>query len=293
MEMSSKTELLRKLEQIQSLPTLPAIVSKLNQALEDTNVNANDIGRIINDDPSMMAKILKTVNSAMFALPNPVSSISQATSLLGFRAIKNIAMTTSVFATFDMDEQKTRFNRKEFWRNSIMVGIAMNVLYDYVRTNIKSTYTKDVLHLAGLVHGIGIIIFEQFFHVKFTFAMILAKKDKISLLEAENTSLGAGHCEIGAWLGKKWNLPPDVVEAIRWHCQPESCDPQFRDIVNICHTAKYICTLKKLGDYGDAVPVFKPQVWKELGLNLQDITDILDEVLEKSKESETLLALAK
>jgi HD-like signal output (HDOD) protein len=242
-----------------------------------------------------MSKILKIVNSAMYALPNPVASMSQATALLGFTAIKNIATTTSVFSTFDMDggDKRSRFNRQEFWKHSIVVGIAMNVLYDYVRTNIKSIIASDILHLAGLTHGIGIIIFEQFFHVKFTFALILAQKEKVSLLEAERNSLGADHCEIGAWLGRKWNLPPEVIEAIRWHSQPELAHPDFRDIVNLCHTAKYICTLKKLGDYGDSVAVFKPEVWKALGLTLQDISDILDEVLERAKDSEALLALAK
>jgi HD-like signal output (HDOD) protein len=168
----------------------------------------------------------------------------------------------------------------------------MNVIYDYVRTNIKNIYTSDILHLAGLVHGIGIIIFEQFFHVKFTFAMICAQKNKTSLLEAERNSMGADHCEIGAWLGKKWSLPVEVIEAIRWHQEPENAPAEYSDIINLCHTAKYICSLKKLGNYGEPVPPFKSNVWKELGLNMNDISDILDEIIEKSGDSETLLALA-
>lgn len=288
-----KSEILRKIEQIQTLPTLPAIVGQLNSALDNPNVNAEQIGKIINDDPSIMAKVLKIVNSAMYSLPNKVSSVSQATSLLGFRAIKNVALATSVFSTFEIGEQKTRFNREEFWKHSITVGIAMNVLYDYTRVNIKSIQSNDVLHLAGLVHGIGIVIFEQFFHVKFTFAMIMAQNEKISLAEAERATLGADHCEVGAWLGKKWNLPDPVIAAIRWHGEPESAPAEFADIVNLCHTAKYICTLKKLGDYGDTVPVFKGQVWKSLGLTMDEIGDIIDEINIKAKDSDTLLALAK
>lgn len=288
-----KTEILRKLEEIQSLPTLPQIVTTLNKALDNPNVNAEHIGRILNDDPAMMTKILKVVNSAVYALPNKVSSISQATSLLGFKSIKNIALATSVFSTFEISSEQTRFNREEFWRHSISVGIAMNVIYDYVRVNIKSIYSSDVLHLAGLVHGIGIIIFEQFFHVKFVFAMIMAEREKISLLDAEEKTLGADHAQVGAWLGKKWNLPEHVIAAIRWHSDPEKAPAEFTDIVNICHTAKYICTLKKIGDYGDTVPVFKGQVWKSLGLTMDEIGDIIDEIRKRSEDSETLLALAK
>lgn len=288
-----KTEILRKLEAIQSLPTLPQIVTTLSKALDNPNVNAEHIGRILSDDPAMMAKILKVVNSAVYALPNKVSSISQATSLLGFKSIKNIALATSVFSTFEIGQEQTRFNREEFWRHSISVGIAMNVIYDYVRVNIKSIYSSDVLHLAGLVHGIGIIIFEQFFHVKFVFAVIMAEREKISLLEAEEKTLGADHAQVGAWLGKKWNLPDPVIAGIRWHSDPEKAPAEFTDIVNICHTAKYICTLKKIGDYGDTVPVFKGQVWKSLGLTMDEIGDIIDEIKKRSEDSETLLALAR
>ena len=290
--MSAKTELLRKIEEIESLPTLPAVVTKLSRALEDPDVNAEYIGKIIYDDPAMTAKILKVVNSSLYGLSQPVASISQAAALMGFKSVKNIALTASVFSTFDMEAQ-SRFNRKEFWKHSIIVGIAMNVLYDYVKKNIKSTYTSDILHLAGLVHGIGIIVFEQYFHVKFTFSMIFAAKENIQLSAAERNTLGADHCEIGAWLGSKWKLPPEVVAAIRWHEEPENAPAEFADLVNLCHTAKYICTLKKLGDYGDSVTSFKSEVWKALGLTMQEIGDIIDEILKRAEESETFIAIAK
>ncbi len=156
--MDKRSEILKKIEEIQKLPTLPAVIGKLNAALENPNVNALQVGKIINDDPSIMSKILKTVNSAIYSLPNPVTSIAQATSLLGFRTIKNIAMATSVFTTFKTDEKNGRFNREEFWKHSIMVGIGMNVLYKFLKANLKKSYDADTLHLAGLVHGIGIII---------------------------------------------------------------------------------------------------------------------------------------
>jgi HD-like signal output (HDOD) protein len=287
-----KTEILRRIEEIRNLPTLPTVIGKLNSALENPHVNAEHIGKIINDDPSIMAKILRAVNSSMYSLPNKVTSISQATALLGFKTIKNIAVTTSVFSTFDPSETG-RFNREEFWKHSIIVGIAMNVLYEYTRTNLKQILSPDILHLAGLTHGIGIILFEQFFHVKFTFAMVMAQKDKKQLTDAEREMLGADHCEVGAWLAKKWNMPDDVIAAIRWHNEPEMVPENFAGITYLCHTAKYICTLNKLGDYGDNVPVFKGQVWKALGLTMDEIGDIMEKIRERSKDSEVLMAIAK
>jgi len=287
-----KAVIFNKIEQIQNLPTLPAVIGKLNSAINDPNVNAEQISRIIQDDPAMMARILRVVNSAFYGISQPVSSISQAVSLLGFIAVKNIATTTAAFSAFDIKEQ-TDFNREEFWKHSICVGIATNVLYTYVKDHIGHRISYDVLHLAGLVHGIGIIIFEQYFHIKFMVALLLSQKENIPLVKAEEEALGTDHCEVGAWLGKKWNMPPDVVECIRWHHDPEKADAKFRPLVNLCHTAKYICTLEKLGDYGDSGPTFKQTVWREMGLSVKDIPEIVDKIKQESIKSEILLAIAK
>ena len=53
----------------------------------------------------------------------------------------------------------------EFWKHSISVGIAMNVLYEKVENPPK--ISKDILHLSGLMHGIGILTLVQYFFIKF------------------------------------------------------------------------------------------------------------------------------
>lgn len=287
-----KSAIFNKIEQIQNLPTLSVVIQKLNTALEDPNMSTEQISAIIQDDPAMMARILRVVNSAFFGISRPVASISQAVALLGFIAVKNIATTTSAFSTFDIKEQ-TDFDREEFWRHSICVGIATNVLYDYVKGNLQHRMSSDLLHLAGLVHGIGIIIFEQYFHIKFMVSLLLSQKENLPLIQTEIEALGANHCEVGAWLGKRWNLPPEVVECIRWHHDPEQSDPKYKDLVNLVHTANYICTLERLGDYGDSSPTFKQSVWREMGLSVKDIPEIVDKIKEESVKSEILLAIAK
>jgi hypothetical protein len=63
--------------------------------------------------------------------------------------------------------------------------------------------------------------------------------------------------------------------------------------VNICHTAKYICTLERLGEYGDQIPTFNASVWRELGLTVKDIPEIVDRIKDESAKSEILLAIVK
>lgn len=286
----SRDAVVNKLARIHNLPTLPPIIEKLGKAVNNPDADAGMIARIIEDDPSMMARVLKVVNSAFYGLAEPIHSVQRAIAQMGLVAVNNIAMSTSVFSTFSKKGQ-TDFNREAFWRHSICAGIAANIIYEKAGPKLKHVIQKDVLHLAGLIHDIGKIIFEQFFHNEFINAIEVSKEKQISLHLAEIEVLGVDHAEIGAWLAGKWKLSPQLTETIRYHHEPSMADDANKDLTNICHIANYICNLQKIGDSGDAAsPVFTHSAWKDLGLGIQDIAGVVDQVNEEAKTSETLLA---
>lgn len=285
-----KAATFEKLEKIHNLPTLPQVITRLSAAVKDPNSDARRVAKIIEDDPSMMARILKVVNSAFYGAAEPVNSVQDAVARMGFVAVNNIALSTSVFSTFGKKGQ-TDFNREEFWRHSISVGIAANVLYARSRKNLSGRYQKDLLHLCGLLHDIGKIVLEQFMHDEFIASIQASQTRNIPLYQAEVEVMGLDHTEIGDWLAKKWNLSDTVAAVTRWHHDPAKGPREIVDLLNICHIANYICNLEKLGNGGDCIaPTFLHSVWKQLGLAVQDIADIVDEVKEESKQSEILLA---
>lgn len=288
--MDRAKEIFETLDKVQNLPTLPIVIEKLRAAIRDPSSDANRIARIIEDDPSMMARILKVVNSVLYGGREPIHSLQLAVARMGLSAINNIAMSTAIFSTFGKKGQ-TDFNREDFWRHSISTGIAVNVLYDRCKSTLTKRYGKDLLHLVGLIHDIGKIIFEQFFHADFLKAVRLSADKSIPLIQAENEVVGAEHTQIGAWLGMRWNLSQELLQAVRWHHEPDSADVEHRELVMLCHSANYICNLEKIGDGGDvAAPSFHHDAWTRLGLTVRDISDIVDHVVEEAKKSEVLMS---
>ncbi|MDR1520352.1 MAG: HDOD domain-containing protein, partial [Planctomycetota bacterium] len=85
--MASNTEILVK--NIVDLPTLPQIITTLMTMLDDPNSSVRDIDNVMGKDQTLVAKILKLVNSAFYAIPKRVSSVSQAISILGFKTVKS------------------------------------------------------------------------------------------------------------------------------------------------------------------------------------------------------------
>ena len=284
-----KTHIVKRLEKIRNLPTLPEVIHKLGEEIRDPKSDARRVAALIEDDPSMMARILKVVNSAFYSGIEPITSVQQAVTRMGFNAINNIALSTSVFATFDKSVE-VGFDRKEFWRHCVCTGIAANIVYNRVKQNISKYYTLDLLHLLGLLHDTGKIIFEQFFHDEFRISLRESAKRKIPLFHIELECIGSDHAQVGAWLGKKWRLSEEVIEVIRWHHEPDNATEQYRDLVMLCHMANYVCNVKKIGNSGDeTAPAFFHSVWKRMGLEASDIPPMIEKVKEESEKSEILL----
>jgi len=286
----SKEQIFEKLESIRDIPTLPVVLEKLKREMTNPHSDAARIARIVEDDPSMMARILKVVNSPLYASHERIETLPLAISRMGLNAISNIALSTSVFSTFGPAWQKD-FDRKEFWCHCICTGIAVNVIDERRRNHLMGRYEKNELHLAGLLHDIGKIVFEQYFHDEFVISVLFCKQRSIPLFQMELECIGADHTQVGAWLGARWRLSERLNETIRWHHEPTNAKEEYQELIMMCHAANYICNLVRIGDSGDAVaPSFFRGVWKRLGIDIEDISGMIEQIKEESKNSEIMLS---
>jgi HD-like signal output (HDOD) protein len=288
--METRETIFKRLDSVQNLPTLPAVIQELGKIVRDPNSDARKVAKLIEDDPAMMARILKVSNSVFYAGAEPVKSVQHAVSRMGMRAVNNLAMSTAVFGTFQ-GSGREEFDRNEFWRHSICTGIGAMVVYEKAKGMMKRRFSRDLLHLAGLLHDIGKILMDQFFHVEFMAAVQASRNEKRLLRDAERGTLGTDHTDLGAWLGARWRLSDDLLAVVRGHHDPDTVEPEHWELTALIHTANYICNLEHIGDGGDASPGFQQSLWKRIGLGVGDIPEVVDRVKEESKHSEVLMAL--
>lgn len=286
-------ELLQIFESAEDLPTLPEIAVRLQEVVNDPDSSAADVARLIEDDPAIASKVLRMVNSVFYAPARgeEITELQPAIARLGFVTITNIALSTSVFKAFSR-VQKPVFDRHDFWRHSVCVGIVTTVLHDYCINNISQRITRDVAHLAGIVHDMGKILFERYANPEFHHAIKSAQTEDIPVIKEEARIIGMGHDEAGAWLADKWKLGAEIQAVVRWHHEPLLCpDEHVQPLVKLVHMADYICHNQNLGDSGNPNPTYDQHVRKELNLTPDKIGEIMGIVETEATNSEILLSL--
>ncbi|RKY63243.1 MAG: HD family phosphohydrolase [Candidatus Latescibacterota bacterium] len=241
----SKEEIRRITRSIINLPTLPTVVAKMLEMLDNPKTSAAQLSRLISGDQVLTAKVLRLANSAFYAFPQPISTVNLAVVVLGFDVVKNLVIGISVIESFSK-EADGYFDVMRFWEHSIGCGVAARML-----ARMYGYQVSGEAFTAGLLHDIGKLVMRE--HLKVEFLEVLGKVQQgKTFLEAEEELLGVTHAEIGNWLAERWNFPVVLQEAILCHHRPGEArkEPMLAAIV---HFADVICKHAEVGFSGDHV----------------------------------------
>ncbi len=88
------TELLRSINQMKNSNSNTSVAHSIISAIDNPDIGANDIGRIISTDPLLSANVMRIANSSYYGLKGRVASLPYANSILGFTAIRSIAFAS-------------------------------------------------------------------------------------------------------------------------------------------------------------------------------------------------------
>ena len=153
--MVTKEEIMDRIEG--DLPTLPSIVTRILKVIFNDKSSIKDISKIVHLDSALTAKVLRVVNSAAFSLPQKISTLDHALTLLGFETIKKLLLSLSIFNTlFQENKEECLFNKAYFWRHSLAVANVAKSIAQGLKFE-----SPDEAYVAGLLHDIGKIIIEQ------------------------------------------------------------------------------------------------------------------------------------
>lgn len=281
MDSESRKKLDLVLYKLKQLPTLPVIYKRLMEVMENQRVSAQLVGAVIEQDQAIASKLLRVVNSAYYGFSRRISTISQAVVILGFNEIKHLALSISIIHAMGKVADEKLFNYADFWRHSIGVAICSGVLSKKI--GVTKCGSHEEAFVAGLLHDIGKIIEEQFFHEKYFEALQLSEATSTRLFENEKNVLSFTHEETGEYLLDYWKLPQNLVTAAGFHHSPDSKrNTAVYASVSITHIADILCRSLGFGNGGDVfVPPLNKFCWEFTELT----TDVLEPMLAEIERS--------
>ncbi|MGR9086608.1 MAG: HDOD domain-containing protein [Gammaproteobacteria bacterium] len=264
-------------DEIEELPMVPDIAVKLLTLTRDDNASFDDLSRLIETEPTLSAKILQNVNSAAFALPNPVSSIRRAVNLLGFSAVRRIALALIIFSQFIKQKTTRIFDPLFFWQHCLFVAtLSRRVALALGHPDPDRVYT------AGLLHDIGKIVLESYGKKTYSEYIASLNNCRHSTPEEERRFFGATHSEIGHVLCLKWKLPASVTAVVAYHHdQPaeEQSDEAFGSDIAMVSFADYIAWMHGIASFSaESRPLISRQAFDRIDISQLKLESLLREV---------------
>jgi putative nucleotidyltransferase with HDIG domain len=173
----------------------------------------------------------------------------------------------------------------ELWRHSIAVSVAAEILVKALK--IPDT---DEVFTAALLHDIGKLILGGFVKKELVQIEAMVKKG-ISLDVAESMVLGTNHAEVGGQILHKWSFPAELVNAVQWHHDPDSCENTciLSDIVHVANALGLMIGFGKAEEGNGVEP--SGAVVDRLGLKASLLEDMAQEILQELKKLSDLLEL--
>src|SRR5579863_4756659 len=243
---AAKANLLARIEELNQIPTIPAVLAPLLRYLEQPveQLDVQKVTDMIAQDKSLAAQCLQMANSPLFGHWKKIETLRGAIVGLGFHRLSDIAMSCGVLNMMPKDSAGGGIDPVVFWEHSL--GCAL-VCRHFARQISYPDPSKA--YLAGLLHDLGIIVNLWVMPKEFRAAYEFARSQGIPLHEAEQSVLGFTHCESGRLLADKWELSPDLREVVSQHHSVQATQQQHAGLVALVELSDLLCRVSGL-NYG-------------------------------------------
>lgn len=260
----SAVELVRDVQQLVSLPEVSVRITQMTQ---NSHCSAAELGKVISQDASLAARLLKIANSPFYGLSAKVDTISRAVTLLGLQQIRDLVLSTSATRAFE-GIPTDLISVEDFWHHSLFCGLLAQEL------GVECSVSRsESLFLAGLLHDIGqLVMFHKLpQHMHSALLRTLQVEDPLPMYLAEREVIGFDHAQVGDALATIWNLPSNLRECIAWHHEPDKAQA-FPVQVALVHIANAIASLPYIeaSDMEDWSRI-APSAWEVTGLNRDQV----------------------
>ncbi len=202
--------LLRRMRHKSDFPALSESVGAINRLTASENQSISELSNCILKDFSLTNKILRLVNSAFYrqAGGGNISTVSRAVVVLGFDAVRNIAITVMLFDHLQ-DKGNANFLKGEFLRANLAGILAKEIGAKTAQRDVEQAF------ICAMFHNLGRLLSQYYFPDESEQIARIVEQKHGSEQSAAFQVLGISYEDLGIGIARTWGFPKLLINSMR------------------------------------------------------------------------------
>ena len=227
------------INRIRTIPPLPETYTKINAICNDSNGTIDELAKVVEEDPMLVANILKTVNSPLYGLRMEVFDVAQAVALLGMLEIKTLSTLFFIKKLLHIDIEPYNVKPEKFATISNMQGALIKCwLSDMQKAKRDMMFTAALLQETGKVLIADIIVQNNE-----TYKFQADLEAMVNVAEVEKIYVGATAGEVTAEIFEHWEFDKYFTNIIRYSDEPLKAEEDCKIFAVYLNIAKTVCAI--------------------------------------------------
>lgn len=189
-----------------ALPSPSPSVLEILRRADEPDVAMSEIADLVEADVSIAVQVLRMANSALYSPSREITTISRALSTLGLRAVKLLALTTSLRSL--VPQQSDAIDLGEIRHRMVVTASVARRAAQLLKPQIR-----DEAFVSGLLTGIGPIVLAT--EAPAVSRALLSADLSWPDPSAERDVLGFTSDDVTSELVTHWGLPETFADAVR------------------------------------------------------------------------------
>jgi len=197
---------------IRELEPLPATARELVRLLGRPEASLHKVTALIELDEAIAATVLRAASSAAYSGFGRPASVREAIARLGTVRLLDLILRDyldrlqTAAPVYDLSED-------ELWAHSAAAELAVEaIIAERPRLRLPTLALS-----AALLHDIGKLVTARYFKANCQDVLACAAERSTTFVGAERRLFGTDHAQVGAAIGRAWDFPEPLVDAIARH----------------------------------------------------------------------------
>ncbi len=262
------------IDSIKALPPLSTTIIEINRIYFDDDSTINDMSKVIENDPMIVANLIKTANSPMYGFGREIKNASQAVGLFGMSMTRSIAIGNSIRKLLNVDMEPYGITSERFAHiSALQAGFMLRWYKEIDRAK------ADRLYLASFLQEVGKILIAssviQSDEVT-SFASEVENSNNLAMVEKAYAGVTCG--EVTALIFKHWGFDKEFIEMIKYSDNPSAAPEELREFCNALNIVKTLLPVN--GPLSEMAVNFGLKKAKDAGYDCELLRNIITEVSE-------------